>query len=117
MLLSCHILIIAALFGIIVLIILLNKLQKLQNRAARAITGRTYETRSKDVLKELNWQPLSERLKRNKFIFMHKIKNNVMPQSVIEMFKIKENQVYQLRSNNINFSLGKPVTNVMPKEY
>jgi hypothetical protein len=94
---------------------LLNKLQKLQNRAARVITGRTYETRSKDVLKELNWQPLSERLKRNKCIFMHKIKNNVMPQSVIEMFKIKENQVYQLRSNNINFSLGKPVTNFMKK--
>jgi hypothetical protein len=46
---------------------------------------------------------------------MHKIKNNVMPQSVIEMFKIKENQVYQLRSNNINFSLGKPVTNFMKK--
>jgi hypothetical protein len=92
---------------------LLNKLQKLQNRAARVITGRTYETRYKDVLKELNWQPLSERLNRNKCIFMHKIKNNVIPQSVIEMFKIKENQVYQLRSNNINFSLGKPITNFM----
>ena len=39
-----------------------------------------------------------------------------MPQSVIEMFKIKENQVYQLRSNNINFSLGKPpITNFMKK--
>ena len=94
---------------------LLNKLQKLQNRAARVITGRTYETRSKDVLKELNWQPLSERLNRNKCIFMHKIKNNVMPQSVIEMFKIKENQVYQLCSNNINFSLGEPITNFMKK--
>ena len=84
---------------------LLNKLQKLQNRAARVITGRTYETRSKDVLKELNWQPLNERLKRKIYIFMHKIKNNVIPHSVIEMFKIEENQVYQLRSNNINFSL------------
>ena len=94
---------------------LLNKLQKLQNRAARVITGRTYETRSKDVLKELNWQPLSERLKRNKYIFMHKIKNNAMPQSVMQMFKVSENQVYQLRSNNINFSLGKPVTNFIKK--
>ena len=34
-----------------------------------------------------------------------------MPQSVREMFKIKENQMYQLRSNNINFSLGKRITN------
>ena len=29
-----------------------------------------------------------------------------MPQSVTEWFKIKENQVHQLRSDNINFSLG-----------
>ena len=46
---------------------LLNKLQKLQNRAARVITGRTYETRSKDVLKELNWQPLKG-MSNKKFI-------------------------------------------------
>ena len=32
----------------------------------RVITGKTYETRSKDVLKELNSQPLSDRLKGNK---------------------------------------------------
>ena len=38
-----------------------------------------------------------------------------MPQSVTEMFKIKDNQMYQLRSNNINFSLGKPITNFMKK--
>ena len=38
----------------------INKLQKLQNRAARVITCRSYETRSRDVLKELHWQTLKE---------------------------------------------------------
>ena len=94
----------------------LHKLQKLQNRAARVITGRTYETSSKDVLKELSWQPLIQRFKRNKLIFMHKIKNESRPQSLTEMFKIiRENKIYDLRSNNKNFVLDKPKTNFMKK--
>jgi hypothetical protein len=42
---------------------LIDKLQKLQNRAARVITGRTYETRSCDVL----------------LLFMHNTRNNELP--------------------------------------
>ena len=38
-----------------------EKLQKLKNRAARVITGDTYDTRSKDILLKLNWKSLSER--------------------------------------------------------
>jgi hypothetical protein len=45
---------------------LIDKLQKLQNRAAHVITSKTYETRSCNVLKELQWQPLTERLKHKK---------------------------------------------------
>ena len=52
-----------------------NRLQKLQNRAARIITGKTYEVSSEDVLKELDWQPLNQRYKTNKSIFMHRIRN------------------------------------------
>ena len=48
---------------------LIDKLQKLQNRAARVITGRSYETRSRDVFKELHWQPLKNVLNiRNYFL-------------------------------------------------
>lgn len=50
------------------------KFQKLQNRAARIVTGKTYETRSLHVLKELHWQPFKERFKQQKLIFMHKIR-------------------------------------------
>ena len=37
---------------------LIENLQKLQNRAARVISGKTYETRSREILSDLGWQPL-----------------------------------------------------------
>ena len=40
-----------------------EKLQRLQNRAAGVITGDTYEIRSTDILKKLNWKTLEERRK------------------------------------------------------
>jgi hypothetical protein len=40
-----------------------EKLQRLQNRAARVITCDTYEIRSTDILKKLNWKTLEERRK------------------------------------------------------
>ena len=39
----------------------LERLQKLQNRAARVITGKSYDVRSRDILKEICWRPLIER--------------------------------------------------------
>jgi hypothetical protein len=30
----------------------------MQNRAARVITGRSYETPSNEILRELDWKPL-----------------------------------------------------------
>ena len=82
---------------------LTNKLQKLQNRAARIITGRTYDASSDDVLKELNWKALKQRYKVNKTIFMHKVRNDIMPSSLTNLFKIKTNDRYDLRSNNNNY--------------
>ena len=94
---------------------LTDKLQKLQHRAARIITGRTYDVSSDDVLKELNWEPLKQRYKINKTIFMHKVRNDIMPSFLTNLFKIKINDRYDLRSNNNNYVLGKPKTNFMKK--
>ena len=96
---------------------LTDKLQKLQNRAARIITGRTYDVSSDDVLKELNWEPLKQRYKINKTIFMHKVRNDIIPSSLTNLFKIKTNDRYDLRSNNNNYVLGKPKTNFMKKSF
>jgi hypothetical protein len=41
-------------------LMLQSKLQKLQNRAARVITGDSWEICSTDVLSKLNWRPLNQ---------------------------------------------------------
>ena len=50
-----------------------DRLQKYQNRAARVITGSTYDIRSSDLLEKLNWKSLEERRKYLKSIFIYKI--------------------------------------------
>jgi hypothetical protein len=40
-----------------------------------------------------------------------------MPSSMCNMFKIKINDRYDLRSNNNNYDLGKPETNFMKKSF
>ena len=48
---------------------------------------------------------------------MHRIRNEKMPSSICNMFKIKINDRYDLRSNNNNYDLGKPETNFMKKSF
>ena len=75
-------------------------LEKLQNRAARVITGKSYEVRSDDILRELNWQPLVERRNDNKAVFMYKIKNGEYLANISDILNVANNQAYRLRSNN-----------------
>jgi hypothetical protein len=49
-----------------------EKLQKLQNRAARVITGDTYDIRSKDILKKMNWKNLSVKRKEKANAYVSK---------------------------------------------
>lgn len=94
---------------------LLDKLQKMQNRAARIITGSSYEVRSSELLNDLNWQTLRERREDKKATFMYKVKNGLMPESMTSLFTLLNNESYPLRSNMNNFSLNKPKTNFLKK--
>ena len=105
---------------------LTDKLQKLQNRATRIITGRTYDVNSDDVLKELNWEPLKQRYKINKTIFMHKVRNDTLPSSLTNIFNLKLmigmtceiiTTITDLRNNNNNYVLGKSKTNFIKKSF
>ena len=53
-----------------------DKLQKFQNRAARVITGSTYDIRSIDVLDQLGWETLEQKRNYTKSMLMYKIINN-----------------------------------------
>lgn len=86
-----------------------SQLQKLQNRAARAITKSTYETRSKDLLEKLKWSTLDIRRKKQKLVLTHKIMNGRAPQYLQDLF-CKQEQYYQLRNNENCLKLPKPKT-------
>ena len=45
-----------------------DKLLKMQKRAARIITGSTYEVRSKDIFNILHWEPIKTTLKKREMI-------------------------------------------------
>ena len=95
---------------------LLKKLQKLQNRAARVITGSSYEISSENILSELDWLPLKDRFRNKKAIFAYNVKNNIkLPQSMIGKYEMKNNSNHNLRNNNTDFVLKKPKTNFMKK--
>ena len=53
---------------------LLKKPQKLQNRAARVITGSSYEINSENILGELDWRPLKDRFRNKKEMFAYNVK-------------------------------------------
>ena len=72
----------------------LEKIQKMQNRAARVITGKSYDVRSKDILQELSWQPLMDRWGNNKAIFMHKVANGEYLENISNLFAVKNNDNY-----------------------
>ena len=95
-----------------------DKIQKLQNRAARVISGKTYDIRSSEILENLGWQTLLERRRRKKALLMHKIRNNNgLPEGLISMFTSNNNSNYNLRSNEIDFAMSKPNTNYLKKSF
>ena len=94
---------------------LLDELQKMQNKAARVITGKPYEVRSAEILKELRWQPLVDGRKQKKNLFMYKIKNNKFSESMTSMFNTSKNKNYNLRNNAVDFAIPKPNTNFLKR--
>ena len=69
--------------------VLQDKLQKFQNRAARIITGASYDVRSADVLDTLGWETLDARRLPNKSILMYKILNDHTAPNLKDLFRKK----------------------------
>ena len=87
----------------------------MQNRTARAITGRSYEVRSETILHELGWQPLIENWKENKAVFMYKEKNGKYLTTITDIFNVKNNENYNLRNTDCDFSIKKPKIHFLKK--
>ncbi len=96
---------------------ILNKLSKLQRRAARVITGQSYDVRSTQILESLNWMPIEDILKKREIIMTFKALTNRLPDYVQNFFTRCENSNYSLRSNNVKLSLPKPRTNFLKRSF
>ena len=94
-----------------------NKLEKLQNKAARIITGDSYEIRSDAVRSKLGWGTLQERRDKIMSKLMKQIMDNNSINYLRELFTISLNTVYPLRSNNCSLSLPKPNTNAFKRSF
>ena len=77
-----------------------GKQQKLQNRAARVITGDSYEIRSIDILKKLNWKMLRERRKEQQLKYESKALRCQCPENNSDMFQLSDSGRYDLIRNN-----------------
>ena len=77
-----------------------EKLQKLQNRAARVITGDSYDTRSKDILQKLNWKNLSERRQQKTIAYVSKAIAGNCPENISTKFEKSDSERYDQRNNN-----------------
>ena len=94
-----------------------DKLQKYQNRAARVVSGATYETRSTDVLESLGWETLEKRRLRNKAVLMYKILNDHSAPNLKHLFN-KRNEAqtsYNLRNNQTDITLPNPKTEYLKR--
>ena len=94
-----------------------NKVQRLQNRAARVITGDTYDVRSVDVLNKLGWKNLEERRDVQTESYVTNALRGKCPENINEMFKPLNRDHYQLRDNNLVLMLSKPRTNAMKRSF
>ena len=75
----------------------------MQNRAARVITGKSYEiNKSSEILTEVGCQPMVNRVKMKKATFMCNIRNNKHNESMTNMFQINNNIAQNLRSNEVS---------------
>ena len=96
-----------------------DKLQKFQNRAARIIAGASYEIRSADVLRALEWENLDSRRCMSKTALLYKILNDFSAPNLKELL-IKRNSLqtdYDLRNSHTDLALPKPRREFLKKSF
>ena len=79
------------------------RLSRLQKAAARIILNSTFDDRSEDLLKMLNWSPLEKRLKCKRMTMVYKSLNGLAPQYLANMFRhTNDIHCHSLRSTTCN---------------
>ena len=96
-----------------------DKLEKFQNRAARIITGASYEIRSADVLRSLAWENLLEtRQRTTKSALMYKVLNDCAGSNLKDALTRRDlvQTSYNLRNTYTDLTLAKPKREFLKKK-
>ena len=94
-------------------------MQKFQSRAARVITGETYDIRSTDILNSLSWETLDNRRKKTKAVFMYKVLNDHAAPSLKESLyerNVMQNR-YNLRNSEYDLTIPRPRTEYLRRSF
>ena len=75
----------------------INQLQKLQNRAARIVTGSSFDTPGQPLIKRLGWKTIDELIASESNIMVFKSLHELAPQYMCNLFT----KTSQLTSKNL----------------
>ena len=79
----------------------------LQKKAARVITGDSYDIRSNEVFQKLNWLPMNTHLQMRENIATFKALTGNSHAYLTKLFNRRSNEAYNFRSNSDQLSLAK----------
>ena len=83
------------------------RIQKLQNRVARIITFQSYDARSSEILKQLNWDDLATRRDKHLSLLMYDTINRRTPKYLSDLFSNScENNPYKSCLRNQDFKVA-----------
>ena len=90
--------------------LLKDKLQLFQSRAARVLTGASYDIRSADLIDSLSWQTLDDRRRCAKSVLMYKLLNDHTARGLRNYFVRRnvDQTNYHLRNTASDLTLPKP---------
>ena len=94
-------------------------MQRLQNQAARIIAGVSYETRSVDVLRALEWKNLNSRRHILEATILYKILNDAFAPNLKELL-ISRNYLQTInepRNSSTDLALPKPRRDFLKKSF
>ena len=83
-------------------------LQKLQNRAARIVTGSSYDTPSEPLRRDLGWLSVKEMIVKETYTMMYKSLNDLAPKYLSGLF-VKQSDFHILELRNTKSNLAVPL--------
>ena len=95
-----------------------QKLEKLQNRAARIITGSSWDARSAPILHALKWNSLADRHAKQLKSLMFKTVNHLVPEYLSHKFaNVNTIHRHNLQGAQNNLFIPRPNTEALKKSF